>query len=148
MPYTEAFIMELLRIASVAPYGLPRVASEEFEFQGYCIRKGTLIYPSLYTTHYDTNVFPEPEKVRPERFLSHDGTTVLKNDSLLPFSTGKRACPGEGFARDQLFLFITSLAQNFDISAEPGKPKPTLETKLGQGTLDPHNFSVIMKYRE
>ena len=148
MPYTEAFIAELLRIASIGPFGIPRLASEDFEFHGYFIRKGTSIYPSIYTMHYDPEVFPEPEKFQPERFLSQDAKHVLKNDSLIPFSVGRRACPGESFARDQLFLFITSLVQNFDIVAEPGKPKPSLDTKLGKGTLGPHRYCVVMKCRE
>ena len=107
MPYAEAFIAELLRMASVGPFGLPRLASEDFEFHGYTIRKGTSIYPNIYTLHYDPEVFPEPEKFQPERFLSQDGKMFLKNDSVIPFSVGRRTCPGEIFAVDQLFLFIT-----------------------------------------
>ena len=148
MPYTEAFIDELLRIASVAPIAIPRLAAEDFKFHGYVIPKGTLIYPSMYTMHYDTEVFPEPEKLRPERFLSQDGKTVIKIDSLIPFSVGRRACPGETFARDQLFLFITSLVQNFSIVPEPGKPKPPLAPELGKATLGPQHYYVVMNSRE
>ena len=148
MPYTEAFIAELLRIASVGPFGLPRLVSEDFKFHGYFIRKGTSIIPSIYSTHYDPNVFSEPNKFQPERFLSSDAKTVLKNDSLIPFLIGRRACLGETFARSQLFLFVTSLVQNFNIVAEPGKPKPLLATKHGQGTLGPQHYYVVMNCRE
>lgn len=148
MPYTEAFLMELLRITSVTSFAIPRIASENFDFQGYCIPKGASVYPSLYTTHYDPEIFPEPEKFQPERFLSQDGKTVQKNNSLIPFCVGRRACPGESFARDELFLFITCLVQNFHIGAEPGKPKPPLATKLGQGTLEPEHFLLSMNCRE
>ena len=148
MPYAEAFIAELLRIASVGPTGVPRLASEDFEFHGYFIRKGTAIYPSIYTLHYDPKIFPEPEKFQPERFLSEDGKTVLKNDSVIPFSVGRRACPGEAFARNQLFLFITSLVQNFTIVGEPGQPNPTFATKLGTSTLGPQSYHVVMNCRE
>ena len=148
MPYTEAFITELLRIASVGPYGMPRLASEDLEFHGYFIRKGTSIYPSIYTLHYDPEVFPEPEKFQPERFLSEDGNFFLKNDSVIPFSVGRRACPGEAFARDQIFLFVTSFVQNFNIVSEPGKPKPTLAAKLGLSTLGPQDYHVVMNCRE
>ena len=147
MPYAEAFIEELLRIASVLPVAVPRLAAKDFKFHGYIIPKGTTIYPSLYTMHYDPEVFPEPEKFRPERFLSQDLKSVLKVDSLIPFSVGRRACPGETFARDQLFLFITSLVQNFNITAEPGKPKPPLAPKLGQFTLGPQYYYAVMNCR-
>ena len=148
MPYAEAFIEELLRIASVAPVGVPRLAAEDFEFHGYVIPKGTSIYPSIYTMHYDPEVFPEPEKFRPERFLGQDGKTVIKIDSLIPFSVGRRACLGETFARDQLFLFITSLVQNFSIVPELGNVKPSLAPKLGKPSLGPHHYYVVMNCRE
>ena len=148
MPYTEAFIAELLRMASVGPFGIPRRASEDFEFHGYFISKGTSIYPSIYSLHYDPKIFPEPEKFKPERFLSEDGITVLKSDSLIPFSVGRRACPGEAFTRGQLFLFITSLVQNFNIVGEPGKPKPTLAAKPYRSTLGPQDYHVVMNCRE
>ena len=148
MPYTEAFIAELLRIACVAQYGLPRLASEDLEIHGYFIRKGTSIYPSIYTVHYDPEIFPEPEKFQPERFLSEDGKCFMKNDSVIPFSVGRRACPGETFAKDQLFLFITSFVQNFNIVGESGKPKPALAVKLGTSTLGPQDYHVFMNSRE
>ena len=147
MPYTEAFIAELLRHACVTPYGMPRLASEDFEIHGYFIRKGTSIYPSIYTLHYDPKVFPEPEKFQPERFLSPDGNCFLKNDSVISFSVGRRACPAEAFARDQLFLFITSFVQNFNIVGESGKPKPTLAGKLGMSNLGPHDYYVVRNCR-
>ena len=150
MPYAEAFIAEVLRMASVAPFALPRLASKDFEFHGYMIRKGTSIMPSLYSMHYDPKVFPGPEKFQPERFLSQDGKTVLKHDSLIPFSVGRRACPGEAFARDQLNISIhlTSLIQNFNVVAEPGKPKPLLAPRLGQRTVGPQHYYVVMNCRE
>ena len=148
MPYTEAFIMELLRMAPVLPVGVLHRTMDDIEFHGYFIPKGTTVLANLYSTHHDPEVFPNPESFRPERFLSEDGKSLgRKNESLIPFSIGKRVCLGEAFARDQLFLFITSLVQQFRITADPGTPQPSLEGILGKLTLQPQPYSVIMKER-
>jgi len=147
LPYAESFILEIMRIISLTPVGVPHAVTEDVEFHGYFIPKGTALYASIYSTHHDPEVWGDPENFRPERFLSKDGTRAERHESLIPFSTGKRSCLGEVLARDQLFLFITSLVQRFSIVPEAGKPKPTLDPKHGQLSLEPHHFSVILKYR-
>ena len=147
VPYTEEFIMELLRITTITPFGVVHAPVEDVEFHGYFIPKGTSVYSSIYSTHHDPEVFHDPHTLRPERFLGEDGKTVKKHDSLIPFSTGKRVCPGEGFARDQIFLFITSLVQRFSVVNETGKSKPTLIPAAGHVTLQPQNYSIILRDR-
>ena len=34
-----------------------------------------------------------------------------KGETVIPFSTGKRQCPGEGIARAEIFLFFVGLLQ-------------------------------------
>jgi len=147
MPYTEAFILEVFRVASIFPYAVPHCVTEDSELRGYLIPKGVSVYASIYSTHHDPEVWGDPENFRPDRFLSSDGSKVEKHESLLPFSIGKRQCPGELLARDQLFLFLTTLLQNFRICNEDGKPLPTLDIACGNIILEPHRYSVIMKGR-
>jgi len=139
--------MEIMRITSIVSYGVPHVATEDIDFHGFVIPKGTSVYSSLYSTHHDPEVWGDPKNFRPERFLSKDGTRAERHESLIPFSIGKRSCLGEVMARDQLFLFVTSLAQRFHIVPEPGKPKPTMDVNLGQLTLEPHHYAAILKDR-
>jgi cytochrome P450 len=139
--------MEVLRISSIIPYGVPHRATEDTELRGYLIPKGVSVYASFYSTHHDPEVWGDPENFRPDRFLSSDGSKVERHESLLPFSTGRRTCPGELLARHQLFLFLTTLVQNFRICNEDGKPLPTLDTVPGNIVLDPYPYSVILKER-
>ena len=64
-------------------------------FRGYDIKKGTTVIANIYSVHFDQKTWGDPENFRPERFLSTDGKTVIRNDALIPFSIGKRQCPGD-----------------------------------------------------
>jgi len=145
--YTEAVILETLRLSSIAPVSVPHAATEDVNFHGYDIPKGTIIFANLYANHHDPEIWGEDVKeFRPERFLSPDETTVIRHEALMPFSTGRRVCLGETLARDSLFLFAANLALNFEVTVENGKQKPTLEISRGI-TLGPLSSTVLMKER-
>ena len=60
--------------------------------------------------------------------------------------TGKRACIGEILARQELFLFITGIAQNFDIRPPEGQSKVTCSIQFSIVLL-PADLQVRMTPR-
>uniref|UniRef100_T1IT96 Cytochrome P450 n=1 Tax=Strigamia maritima TaxID=126957 RepID=T1IT96_STRMM len=112
MPYTQATILELNRIISIAP-----LASKDSSLAGYHIPKNTTIYANSWAVHHDPEIFPEPESVKPERFLT-ENNEVKHVKELIPFGMGKRQCIGEAMAKTQLFLYLTTLLQQFTFTAE------------------------------
>ncbi len=68
----------------------------------------------LYTANHDERNFPEHEKFKPERFLDESGV-FKRDDRCVLFGLGKRRCPGEQLARAEVFLFLTSLLQQFKL---------------------------------
>ncbi|XP_037033214.1 probable cytochrome P450 304a1 [Bradysia coprophila] len=134
MHYTEASIREILRYQTLAPNGVPRVALESTQLSQYDIPKGCTIFTGLRSGHLDSSRWDDPNQFVPERFLDTEGKLDLSKDHSLPFGGGKRLCAGETHGRNLLFLVITAILQNFDISV-PDVSKLPRETDFHTGVI-------------
>ncbi|GBO01005.1 Vitamin D 25-hydroxylase [Araneus ventricosus] len=121
MPYTHAVMLEIMRWKTIIPLNLLHYTLGDSTAGGYDIPKGTIVIANFWNAHHDPRYWKEPEEFKPERFLSKDGKSVVKSNNFMPFSTGRRACPGESMAYIEMFLYFTSILQKFEVAFPPGK---------------------------
>ncbi|XP_004484588.1 cytochrome P450 2J2-like [Dasypus novemcinctus] len=141
LPYTNAVIHEVQRMANIIPFNVPREVSADTTVAGYYLPKGTMILTNLTALHRDPAEWATPDVFNPEHFLENG--QFKKRESFLPFSIGKRACPGEQLARSELFIFFTSFMQKFTFRPANNE-KLSLQFRLGL-TISPvkHHLCAI-----
>ncbi|KAG9466871.1 hypothetical protein GDO78_015947, partial [Eleutherodactylus coqui] len=130
MPFTNAVIHETQRFIDIAPMGLPHETARDTNFRGYHLPKGTHTIPLLTTVLRDKKRFKAPDEFDPSNFLNSEGQ-FMKNEAFMVFSAGRRICPGENLARMELFIFFTSLLQNFTFRLPPGVSEVNLTSRVG-----------------
>lgn len=142
LPMVDAFLLEVQRLGNILPLNLPHTTKEDFWYQGYLFPKNAIMFFMIDSVLSDPAIFTEPLKFNPERFIDADGQFGgEQKDKMIPFSTGRRMCPGEPLAKMELYLFLTRLLQRFDVEPEDPKRLPSLEGTLGITNM-PETFNV------
>ncbi|KAH8901066.1 putative cytochrome P450 [Thozetella sp. PMI_491] len=115
-PYLYGVIYEGFRVAFGISTRLPRVARDEdlvYKNHGfnYVIPRGTAIGMSAFINHNNKELFPEPEKYDPERWIDDQGKPNHGMEKyILSFSKGSRQCIGMHLALCELYLVTAAMA--------------------------------------
>lgn len=110
LPYLEAVIKEVLRLYPAIPI-FPRQAAEADTLpSGHRILKGDVVFMSTYALHRSPDVWEEPLRFDPDRFLGERGA-ALHRFQWLPFGAGPRMCLGAAFAQMSVSLMVATLLQ-------------------------------------
>ncbi|KAK9152850.1 hypothetical protein Sjap_000330 [Stephania japonica] len=118
LPYIQSIIQETLRLYPLVPFLVPHEAAHECKVGQYDVPSGTIVVANVWAIHRDPNVWPEPDKFIPERFMQsnniqQDGDN--KNGfKFIPFGVGRRMCPGGGLAMRIIALTLASVLRCFE----------------------------------
>lgn len=143
LPFVNATIHELHRIATIAPASLPRVAESDTTLGGYDIPKGTIVQFMIESVHNNPKYWKDPHLFDPNRWLN-DKKEIINHEAYLPFSWGPRSCLGEPLAKMEIFLFFSNLLQQFQFTSSEEKPV-NLEGQMTGVTFQPINSIICAK---
>ncbi|KAJ5864116.1 uncharacterized protein N7529_006032 [Penicillium soppii] len=143
LPYLRAFINEILRWQSPTPMGVPHATSEDDEYMGYRIPKGTTILANHWAINHDEGIFENADEFQPERWL--------KNPKLpqIAFGWGRRVCLGQHMGRNSLYVVISRLLWGFEIDCHDINKKRFIESwdMVQNLTSGPSSFKAMFRPR-
>ncbi|HEU5057189.1 MAG TPA: cytochrome P450 [Kofleriaceae bacterium] len=101
LPWLDAVIKETLRLRPIVPDVVRRLQAP-MRFAGFDLPAGVHLAPCIHLAHRRPDVYPEPDRFRPERFLG------LRPDpyAWLPFGGGIRRCLGMAFALYEMKIVV------------------------------------------
>ncbi|GIY17764.1 cytochrome P450 4c3 [Caerostris extrusa] len=105
-------LKECNRIYPPAP-AIIRKISEDISVCGYTTQESTR-YCGAFLLHRDEDVFPDPEKFDPERFLP-ENSAHIPDCAYIPFAAGPRDCIGRVFAEMEVKILVCHILRNFSL---------------------------------
>jgi cytochrome P450 len=135
--YLTATIQETLRLRPVISVVL-RKLTEPVEIGGYELPAGITVAPSVYLAHRNPEVYPEPQRFLPERFLDNPPGTY----TWIPFGGGVRRCLGASFAQFEMAVVLKELVKRWQI--RPADPKPERVFRRAITETPRHNARVVL----
>lgn len=139
----DAVVRETLRLRPVLPI-TARKLTRPVALGGYSFPKGWTLMPCIYLIHRDPEVFPEPERFNPDRFL---GVDAPSSRVWLPFGAGPRHCIGSSFSLQAIKVILRTVLSRCDLRAETAAPERIVRRNF---TLGPERGTrvVAVRHRE
>ncbi|MFP4597889.1 MAG: cytochrome P450 [Persicimonas sp.] len=120
LEYLEAVVLEALRINPVVPI-IARKLTGPTTIAGYELDAGVTVAPVIYLLHRRPELFAQPDRFRPERFLERD----YKHNEFMPFGGGVRRCLGMHLALYEIELLLARIIERVDLQLlEPDTVRP------------------------
>lgn len=120
MVYLPAVVKEVLRLHPPGPLlSWARLAITDTTVDGYHVPAGTTAMVNMWAITRDPQVWSDPLKFLPERFITCKDAEVEfsvlgSNLRLAPFGSGRRSCPGKALGLMTVTFWVGSLLHEFE----------------------------------
>jgi cytochrome P450 len=109
--YVNAAISEIVRSRPVLHWSMRQLA-DLLPLGDWLLPAGSVVAISIYLIHHDPDVYPEPDRFVPERFL---GSSQPPAYAWIPFGGGVRRCIGARMARQVVSIALSQLLGRFEL---------------------------------
>ncbi|KAG1807981.1 cytochrome P450 [Suillus subaureus] len=125
LPQVTAFMLETLRWRPVSFGGFAHRATKDIIWNNYLIPAGATVIGNHWAIANDPEVFPEPHKFNPQRWIDNAGR-VRDDLRFFTFGFGRRVCPGQHVANRSIFINTALILWAFHLSENPAAKIDTL----------------------
>jgi cytochrome P450 len=108
------------------------------EIGGWQLPAGVTVAPSIYLVHRRPDVYPNPERFEPERFLEDSPGTY----TWIPFGGGVRRCIGGSFAHYEMQVVLSELVKRRHL--RPARPEPERVYRRAITETPRHDAEVVL----
>ena len=123
------------------PIAGAREVSRPFQLGEYEIPADTLVTACIWLLHQNADLYPEPDRFRPERFLEQPAGRY----TWIPFGGGLRSCIGGSFALTQMKVVLRTLA--LQTRLEPAEQADEKIQRRGVGFSPARGARVVVRER-
>ncbi|KAK8023456.1 benzoate 4-monooxygenase cytochrome P450 [Apiospora marii] len=147
LPYLSGVVHEAVRLSHGPIFRSPRIApTEALKYKDVIIPPGTPVSMSSYLVHMDSQVFPEPERFKPERWVEAADKGEHLSKFVVSFTRGSRICLGMNLAYAELYMTLASIIRRFDMELyETGPEDIRIHREMGIGQPKKGDFCVRAK---
>jgi cytochrome P450 len=117
-PYLDAFCNEALRVHPIVP-DVSREVMLPFKLGGWTLPKHAAVAVATTLLHSDPDIYPEPDRFRPERWLDKKPSPF----EYTPFGGGARRCLGAAFAIYEMKIALATIVRTLVFT--PANERPT-----------------------
>jgi cytochrome P450 len=135
--YLTATIQETLRLRPVIVLVI-RKLTEPVEIGGYELPAGASLAPCIPLVHRNPEIYPEPERFLPERFIDDPPGTY----TWIPFGGGVRRCLGAAFAQFEMAVVLRELVKRHQI--RPANPRSERSFRRAITETPRHDAEVVL----
>jgi len=114
LPLLDAVVKESMRLLPPVPMQARR-AMQATVLGDYPVPEGTRVVLSAFVTNRQPDLFPEPDRFRPERW----DTIKPSGYEYAVFSGGPRVCPGQLFGMSVLKVSLATILTRYRVALEP-----------------------------
>ncbi|KAL0403023.1 UNVERIFIED_CONTAM: cytochrome [Sesamum radiatum] len=126
--YFQACVKETLRLHVPGPLLVPHQALENCVLNDYTIPKGSIVLVNAWAIQLDPENWKDATSYKPDRFLGSKVDFRGNHFEYIPFSSGRRMCPGFQIGFRNVQLVVACLIHYFDWSLPNGENPENLDT--------------------
>jgi cytochrome P450 len=144
VPLLQAVIHEALRLSPPAIIAGKRMLPADGELLGKPLPAGSIVTPCMYLAHHQPDLFPQPRRFNPTRFLGNR----VSRQHYFPFGGGTRRCLGSELAMVQVRMITAAVLRRCQlhcVNPEAGIPElrgPAMTLARGlRMSIIPHSMA-------